>query len=368
VSGSSTSFTLELNPVPNTLALYGGGIRLQEGIGNDYTIVGQAITILNGSYSAGQVTADYYISTTTSTVSGVDVLSPFALTTLQRCKDLLFDPNQTILVTGCTITQNSNSITGATVPTGKNVVVGQQISGWGIPSGTTILAISGSTFIISQNATLSNSGQTVTVIDQTPAYDAVLTRMINYATNYINNECGRYSFVQQTYVNDTYSIESAGQDTLLLRNTPVFPAADGIHITDFSWRAGTPSNPSWTEFIPDQYELINPRTDPISGKIWYPSGMIKVYGVMPRMYSNMIRASYVGGYPVNWANPEDHNTHWLPGDITSVCENLVVRRFKRRGLAGQSSQSLEGSTITGWRNVLDAEDEDVLGQYRQLNF
>jgi hypothetical protein len=368
VSGASASFTLELNPVPNTLALYGSGIRLQEGIGNDYTIVDQAITILNGSYSAGQVTADYYISTTTSTVSGVDVLSPFALTTLQRCKDLLFDPNQTILVTGCTITQNSNSITGATVPTGKNVVVGQQISGWGIPSGTTILAISGSTFIISQNATLSNSGQTVTVIDQTPAYDAVLTRMINYATNYINNECGRYSFVQQTYVNDTYSIESAGQDTLLLRNTPVFPAADGIHITDFSWRAGTPSNPSWTEFIPDQYELINPRTDPISGKIWYPSGMIKVYGVMPRMYSNMIRASYVGGYPVNWANPEDHNTHWLPGDITSVCENLVVRRFKRRGLAGQSSQSLEGSTITGWRNVLDAEDEDVLGQYRQLNF
>src|ERR1700736_539986 len=117
VSGSATSFTLELNPVPNTLALYGSGVRLQEGIGNDYTIVGQAITILNGSYSAGQVTADYYISTTTSTVSGVDVLSPFALTTLQRVKDLLFDPNQTILVTGCTITQNSNSISGATLTT-----------------------------------------------------------------------------------------------------------------------------------------------------------------------------------------------------------------------------------------------------------
>ena len=354
--------------MPNTLALYGSGIRLQEGVGNDYTIVGQAITILNGSYTAGQVTADYYIVTTTSTVSGIDVLSPFALTTLQRVKDLLFDPNQTILVTGCTITQNSNSISGATIPTGKNVVVGQQISGWGIPTGTTILAISGSTFIISQNATLSNSGQTVTVIDQTPAYDAVLTRMINYATNYINNECGRNSFVQQTYVNDTYSIDTPRQDTLLLRNTPVFPAADGIHVTSFQWRAGTPSNPSWTDFIPDQYELINPAHRPDSGQIWYPSGMIRVYGVLPRIYSNMIRASYVGGYPVNWANPEDHNTHWLPGDITSVCENLVVRRFKRRGLAGQSSQSLEGSTITGWRNVLDAEDEDVLGQYRQLNF
>lgn len=295
-------------------------------------------------------------------------LSPFALTTLQRVKDLLFDPNQTILVTGCAIVQNSTTVSGGTIPTGRNVVAGQQISGLGIPSGTTVASISGSTITLSQEATASNSGQTVTVVDQTPNYDDILTRMINYATNYINNECGRYSFVQQTYVNDTYSIDSPRQTFLLLRNTPVFPAADGIHVTSFQWRAGTPSNPSWTDFIPDQYELVDPRTDPISSQIWYPSGEIRVYGVLPRMYSNMIRVSYTGGYPVNWANPEDHNTHWLPGDITSVCENLVVRRFKRRGLAGQSSQSLEGTTITGWRNVLDQEDLDVLGQYTQLNF
>jgi hypothetical protein len=362
VQGSATSFTLAFNPVTNSVALYGSGIRLQEGAGNDYTISGQAITILNGSYTAGQVTADYQTLTTTSTAAGTDVLSPFALTTLARVKDLLFDPNKTILVTGCTITQNSNSISGATVPTGKNVVVGQQISGWGIPAGTTILAISGSTFIISQNATLSNSAQTVTVIDQTPAYDAIITRMINYSTNYINNECGRTSFVQQSYVNDTYSIDNPRQTFLLLRNTPVFS------ISSFQWRAGTPTNPAWTDFIADQYELVDPRTDPISGTVWYPSGEIRVYGVLPRIYSNMIRVSYVAGYPVNWANPEDHNTHWLPGDITSVCENLVVRRFKRRMLAGQSSMTIEGATVSGWRNTLDAEDLDVLGQYRQLNF
>jgi hypothetical protein len=298
VSGSGTSFTLAFNPVTNSVALYGSGIRLQEGIGNDYTISsGQTITILNGSYTSGQVTADYQTLTTTSTPAGVDLLSPFALTTLQRVKDLLFDPNKTILVTGCAITENSNSISGATVPTGKTVVVGQQISGWGIPAGTTILAISGSTFIISQNATISNSGQTVTVIDQTPAYDAVLTRAINYATNYINNACGRFSFVQQTYVNDTYSIDNPRQSFLLLRNIPVFS------LTSLEWRAGTPTNPNWTAFIPDQFELVDPRTDPISGLTWYPSGEVRVYGVLPRIYNNMIRATYVGGYPVNWANP-----------------------------------------------------------------
>jgi len=359
--GSGTAFTLAFNPVTNSVALYGSGIRLQEGVGNDYTIAGQAITILNGSYTAGQVTADYQSLTTTSRAAGADLLSPFALTTLQRVKDLLFDPNKTILVTGCSITTGSNSISGATVPTGKSVVVGQQISGWGIPAGTTILAISGSTFIISQNATVTNTGQTVTVIDQTPAFDAVLTRMINYATNYINNECGRASFVQQTYVNDTYSIDNPRQDFLILRNTPVFS------ISSFQWRAGTPTNPSWTDFLPDQYELVNPRTDPVSGTVWYPSGEIRVYGVLPQLYSNAIRVSYVAGYPVDWANPEDHNMHWLPGDITNVCENLVVRRFKRRQLAGMSSQALEGAT-NSWRNTLDQEDLDVLGQYRQLNF
>jgi hypothetical protein len=30
--------------------------------------------------------------------------------------------------------------------------------------------------------------------------------------------------------------------------------------------------------------------------------------------------------------------------------------------------TLEGATVSGWRNVLDQEDLDVLGQYRQLNF
>ena len=66
-------------------------------------------------------------------------------------------------------------------------------------------------------------------------------------------------------------------------------------------------------------------------------------------------------------NPEDHNTHWLPGDLTSICENLVVRRFTRRQLGGKSSISVDGAT-TSFRNELDAEDLDVLGQYRQVNF
>lgn len=320
---------------------------------------------------------------------------------------------------------------------GKVVRIGQPISGPGIPSGTTVAATTTSTITLSQAATATSSGSVnLYVIDQPVAFDTVLTRLINWATNYINNECGMTSFVQQTYVNDTYSINTPRQSFILLRNVPVFPlsialgtcttttnsttvsgvtvptgstilpgmlvVASGIpsgttiasiasttsfilsnaataggtptitvwdvaHIISFSWRAGTPSNPGWTAFIPDQFEVLNPRIDPISGIPWSPTGQLRVYGVLPRIYSNMIRATYSAGYPVNWANAEDHNTHWLPGDITNVCENLVVRRFKRRQLAGMSSQALEGATHS-WRNDLDKEDKDVLGQYRQWNF
>lgn len=288
-------------------------------------------------------------------------LSPFALTTLQRVKDLLFDPNLTFSLTGC-ILNGTSDVTGVTVQTGKTLRVGQTVTGTYIPSGTTVAAVLSATEItLSQSATDTATGQTLIVIDQPVAFDTVLIRLINYATNYINNYCGRTSFVQQTYVNDTYSISNPRQSFLILRNAPVFS------LTSFQWRAGTPTSPNWTDFIPDQYELVDPRTDPISGLIWYPSGMVRVYGVLPRIYNNMIRASYVGGYPVNWNNPEDHNTHWLPGDITSVCENMVVRRFTRRQLAGKSQQRIGDATDT-WRNSPDQEDLDILGQYKDVHF
>jgi len=287
-------------------------------------------------------------------------ISPLALTTLARVKDILFDPSQVIQVTGNT-TNTSTTVASTVLQTGKVVRIGQTITGPGIPAGTTVAATTTNTLTLSQAATATASGVVLTVVDQPVNYDTLLTRLINSVSDYVSNECGRYSFVQQTYTNDTYSIDTPRQIFLILRNTPVFS------ITSLQWRAGTPTNPNWTAFIADQYELVDPRTDPISGLTWYPSGEVRVYGVLPRIYSNMIRATYVAGYPVNWANAGDRNTHLLPADVTYLCENLVARRFKRRQLAGMSAQALEGATHS-WRNVLDQEDLDVLGQYRQLNF
>lgn len=59
VSGSGTTFTLAHLPTnPSGLLLMGGGSVLIPGVGNDYTLSGQTITMTN-SYSSGQVVAFY---------------------------------------------------------------------------------------------------------------------------------------------------------------------------------------------------------------------------------------------------------------------------------------------------------------------
>ncbi len=45
-SGSGTTFTLARTPILGTVRLFRGGARQQEGIGNDYTILGATITLL----------------------------------------------------------------------------------------------------------------------------------------------------------------------------------------------------------------------------------------------------------------------------------------------------------------------------------
>ncbi len=255
-------------------------------------------------------------------------------------------------------------------------------------------------------------------------WDSVLSRYINATTDYIERSCGKTGlekypndghFVQKTYTREVYSVRGARQDKLVLKNAPVFYAvttgnvtassptvtnipstagmavgmpvlAQGIvpqnttiatvnsatqitlslpaSITQtgalleisgliaFEWRAGTPSNPNWTAFIQDQFELEEQGY----------SGILRVYGHMPYIYSNMLRATYLAGYPVDWQNAGNATTHRLPTDLTETCDNIVTRLFKRRELAGQASNSFNGATIA-WRNALDDFDLQTIAKY-----
>jgi hypothetical protein len=257
--------------------------------------------------------------------------------------------------------------------------------------------------------------------------DTVLTRLVNGATDFIERECGKTGleaypndghFIQKTYTNEVYTAQGRKQQRLVLRNAPVtyltvtgnltqgspnvtvspytgivanmplyniqglFPQGTTVQtvgsngaltmsqpasvtqsgavfevsgLISFQWRSGTPSNPNWTSFIQDQFELDQ------QGR----SGIIRVYGSIPGLYNNMIRATYVAGYPVNFDNAGDGATHQLPADLTNLCENLVVRVFQRRQLAGNASENIAGAT-TSWRDKLDAFDLNVIQNYRRV--
>jgi hypothetical protein len=257
--------------------------------------------------------------------------------------------------------------------------------------------------------------------------DAVLTRVVNASTDLIERACGKSGmerfpndghFVQKTYTNEVYSVRSSRQVYLPLRNSPVtylivtanltsgsatvtncspvvgivpgmplfnitglFPqgttvlSVSGSSVTmsqpaqatmtaasfeisgliSFQWRSGTPSNPAWTAFITDQFELEQQGY----------SGIVRVYGVMPRLYSNMLRLTYVAGFPIDWQNAGNGYTHQLPADLTNTCENVAVRIFKRLPLDGKSSEAIQGAT-TSWRNDLDQMDRDTIDRYSRF--
>ena len=351
-----------------------------------------------------------------------DTIYKKSLTTLQRVKDRIFDPNNTL---PCTATLTTTTAV-ITVNTTTSMVVGQAIFGTYLPYGTVITAISGANLTLSNVPLVATTVAVLTVVNQPTAFDNVLIRTINAVTDWIGRETGRFSFLQTLHTNEVYSASGPKQKRLVLRHAPVFylvttgntttgsatitgmPSTVGLYpnmpvfgdnitrgariltvdsptqitligtpssgigsgnatsnatampltitgLLGFQWRTGTPSYPTWTDFILDQYELIN------DGR----AGVIRIYGVFPRMYNNMIRVDYYSGYLINWANAGDQVTHTLPADLTNACENIVVRWFKRRQLAGKTSEALDGAS-TSWSKDIDTEDQAVIGHYRRM--
>lgn len=352
-----------------------------------------------------------------------ETILPYALTTLQRVKDRIFDTSAQIPLAGTTngtVTISGVAIPAASTTTPPGLTVGQAIFGSGIPFGAYIVAIGSNTVTISAAATLSAANVPLTVLNQPTAYDNLLIRFINMVTDWIGKETGGRKFVQTLVVNEVYSAYGAEQKRMVAKQCPIcyytqsgnmtanspvvtgIPSTAGmqpgmpiincaqtppgiittvktvdsptqitmsssaganstgeifqvIGLVSFQWRAGTPNAPSWTQFVPDQFELIDDGS----------AGLIRIYGIMPRLYNNMARITYWFGYLVNWANAGDAVTHTLPSDLTSTCENIVVRAFSRRMQAGKISESLDGATVA-WDKDIDMQDKAVVGHYTQV--
>lgn len=189
--------------------------------------------------------------------------------------------------------------------------------------------------------------------------DPVFIRLVNAATDFIQDYCNEF-FMQKTYSNEVYSIWGERQEFLMLNHGNVSA------LSSFQYRAGTPSNPSWTDFLVDQYELVEPNSNGIA-----QSGMIRIYaGFAPLLYTgiNAIRATYTAGFIISWPDFGDPTKHNLPADLTMLCENMVVRFWKHRESSGKRSESIKDSNVT-WNDFVDGFDKDILDRYtRPLRF
>jgi hypothetical protein len=178
-------------------------------------------------------------------------------------------------------------------------------------------------------------------------HDAVLLRLCNAASDFIEGQCNR-RFLETAYSNEVYSVYGENQKYLLLKQSPVSA------VSSLQYRAGTKSNPSWTDFTADNWELLE------DGK----SGIIRIFEVLPKG-NNWIRASYVAGYKFDFANAGDLTKHALPADLTDLCERLVVKWFKRREAEGKTSESFSGGTIN-WKDEMNSEDKETISRYKRL--
>lgn len=360
-----------------------------------------------------------------------DNLLPYALTTLQRVKDRLFDTRGSASSTGSAGTimfeipggtiDNSNVVfTPVNTPSfvivnGNTYFPGQ---GYSILSGNIVLLAAVGVGGTIQSGYIKAFAGTPSTYQPT-TFDDVLIRMINGFTDWTERECGGRRFALTIHPNQIYSAAAHRQTRVMTRQAPIVfetitantvagssvlsavssttamvvgmpisadniqqgptpttvTAINGASVTisrpanttvnggyvqfngllSFQFRAGPPSNPNWTPFITDQYELVN------DGK----AGVIRIYGSLPSVYSNMARISYVAGYAIDWPNAGNNTTHKLPADLSNMVENVVVRAFKRRQLAGKTSEALDGAT-TAWNKEIDSDDQAVIGHYRRM--
>jgi hypothetical protein len=162
----------------------------------------------------------------------------------------------------------------------------------------------------------------------TTADDALLTRLVTAASQYIQIWLGR-QIASQNY---TETRDGAGGRKLVLGNAPVTAVAtlsiDGIAIPPAS-------GPSAAGYV------FSPTTIYLQSYLFTPG------------YQN-VAVVYTAGYAVT------------PPELEQACIELVALRYKERDRIGQVSKNLSGETVSFTQKDVPADVETVLEQYKRI--
>lgn len=262
-------------------------------------------------------------------------------------------------------------------------------------------------------------------IVESTQHDTLIDNLILAVTDRMERFCNR-RFMQATHTNELHDGSDPNyrtyRTTLILKNAPVHS------ISSIQYNAGTNSDPDWTAFDADTYDVDlqsgliyfdralptgrrNIRVTYVAGYTGFSIGINNywVYNAVPTgavngsnltftipvnasqiivyadggreaasnivFTANTSTFSFVAGrapyttlyvdYLPTSVTPDTEDDVALPSDLVEICEEVVVRIFNRRLTEGRQTETLGEATVTYVDSHFSKENLAALKNYRR---
>lgn len=257
-------------------------------------------------------------------------------------------------------------------------------------------------------------------------FDDLIDRLILAVTARMERMCNR-AFIQATYTHELYDgsdMYGTERCILMLKNAPA------LSIASVQYKTGLNSNPTWGDYDVDDYDvdmasgILYFASSLPRGKqnirVTYSAGYAGSFlGIVTGWVFNVTPTGTVNGVNLTFTLPgnadevivyadgmrissdnytftagtdsivfdsgnapfstisadykptttsEDADDPTLPLELVEVCEEAVIRLFKRRDSEGRSSETFNESTITWSKDAFNAENIATVKNYRRGTF
>lgn len=254
------------------------------------------------------------------------------------------------------------------------------------------------------------------------SWDSLFNNLILAVTARIEQMCGR-RFIQGTYtheIHDGSDLYGNRRSFLIVKNAPLQV------VSTIEYQAGTNSSPDWQEIDEDEYH-VDLEAGMVHFPLGMPRGFRNVrvtytggfsgysIGINNFWFFNVTPTGAVNGSNLAFTLPEDatqvivyadglreaaanvtfvagsssftlaagrapsstiavdylrenaaeDSDLYLPADLVEVCEEAVVRIFKRRESEGRASETFGESSITWNKSIFTSDDLATIRNYRR---
>lgn len=185
--------------------------------------------------------------------------------------------------------------------------------------------------------------------------DAILTMMINMATDYIESQTGR-RFVSTAHADEEF--DGTGTQQLPLKAYPVLTFTQ-LQVNNSSNNVESWSTIDATNYWVDETTGIITKTDSFTDFV--DTNDEEALSDTPfQRGKNRYRATYTSGYSI------------IPYDLQFACMSIVGQLFNTKSGAGIKSESLGDHSVT-YQDITEVNGgmrggilEDVLSKYREI--